>query len=71
MTKIPPNQACHAGRIALSVPEVMASTRLSRQTVYHELNSGRLRSFKVGKRRLVTPAALADWVARLEREAAA
>jgi len=55
----------------LSVPEVMSSTGLSRQTVYREINSGRLRSFKVGKRRLVSPAALADWVRRLEREAAA
>ena len=53
----------------LSVPEVMESTGLSRQTVYNEINAGRLRTFKVGRRRLVSPAALADWVAALERQA--
>ena len=56
--------------VGLSVPEVMASTGLSRQSVYSEINSGRLRSFKVGKRRLVSPTALTAWVTRLEKGAA-
>lgn len=54
----------------LSVPEVMASTGLSRATIYGEINAGRLRSFKVGARRLVSPAALSDWVKHLEKGAA-
>jgi excisionase family DNA binding protein len=58
-------------KVGLSVPEVMEATGLSRQSIYNEINDGRLRTFKVGRRRLVSPAALEDWVAALEREAAA
>jgi len=54
----------------LSVDEVITSTGLSRQTVYNEINSGRLASFKVGRRRLVSPAALDNWVRKLEGAAA-
>lgn len=54
----------------LSIPEVMTSAGLSRQTVYNEINAGRLKTFKVGRRRLVSPAALAAWVSALERSAA-
>lgn len=54
----------------LSVEEVMESTGLSRQTVYNQINSGALRSFKVGRRRLVSPSALQSWVKRLENDAA-
>lgn len=54
----------------LSVPEVMQSTGLSRQKVYDEINSGSLRSFKVGRRRLISPAAIDAWVRKLEKGAA-
>jgi len=53
-----------------SVDEVIQCTGLSRQTIYNELNAGRLRSFKVGRRRLVSPAALDSWVKKLEGAAA-
>jgi excisionase family DNA binding protein len=56
--------------VGLSVPDVMAAVGLSRSVVYREINSGRLKSFKVGKRRLISPQALNDWVAKLEKTAA-
>jgi excisionase family DNA binding protein len=54
----------------LSVPDVMESAGLSRGTVYKEINSGRLNSFKVGRRRLISPAALDNWVKGREQAAA-
>jgi excisionase family DNA binding protein len=56
--------------IALSIPDVMSRTGLCRQTLYNEINAGRLETFRVGRRRLVSPAALAEWVKTLERTAA-
>ena len=43
---------------------------VSRQTVYNAINNGDLQSFKVGRRRLVSPHALHDMVSRLEKSAA-
>jgi excisionase family DNA binding protein len=54
----------------LSIDDVMRSTGLSRQTVYNEINSGRLASFKVGRRRLIRPSALDSWAKKLEDTAA-
>ncbi|MET0085777.1 MAG: helix-turn-helix domain-containing protein [Sedimenticola sp.] len=53
-----------------SIPEVMDAMGVCRQTVYNEINAGRLKSFKIGKRRLVSPRALGEWVNRLERACA-
>lgn len=45
-----------------TVSEAMEWTRLGRTKLYDEINSGRLRSIKVGSRRLIPAGALADWV---------
>jgi len=55
-----------AAKVGLSIPEVMEATGLCRQTIYTQINSGELESFKVGRRRLVSPQALSRWVHRLE-----
>ena len=54
----------------LSIDEVCSSLGLSRQTIYKEIGEGRLKTFKVGRRRLCSPAALADYVAKREQAAA-
>lgn len=59
-----------APKASYSVDDVIGSTGLSRQTIYNEINSGRLKSFKVGRRRLISPAALDAWVKQLEKESA-
>jgi excisionase family DNA binding protein len=51
------------------VPDVMALLSLGRSTLYEELRSGRLRSVRVGRVRLIPAAAIADYVALLEQEA--
>ncbi|MHA6796425.1 helix-turn-helix domain-containing protein [Pseudonocardia bannensis] len=51
------------------VPDVMALLSLGRSTLYEELRSRRLRSVRVGRVRLIPAAAIAEYIALLEREA--
>jgi len=51
-----------------SIPEIIEMTGLCRQSIYNQINSGNLRTFKVGRRRLVSPAALNQWVKDRETE---
>ena len=51
------------------VEEAAEALRLSRTAVYELIRSGRLHSVKAGSRRLVPVAALAEYVASLERAA--
>jgi excisionase family DNA binding protein len=55
--------------VGLSVNEVLTSTGLARATLYREINAGRLTTYKVGRRRVISPQALAAWVAKLEKAA--
>jgi excisionase family DNA binding protein len=48
----------------------MESLGLSRQAVYNELNSGRLRSFKLGRRRMIPADALPAWLDAMQGRAA-
>lgn len=47
----------------LSVDEAAGLLGLGRSAVYGELQGGRLRSIKVGRRRLVPAAAISDYIA--------
>ena len=50
------------------VTEAMALLSLGRSVIYEQLRCGRLRSVHVGRTRLVPAAAIAEYVALLERE---
>ncbi|MGA8209460.1 MAG: helix-turn-helix domain-containing protein [Nocardioidaceae bacterium] len=52
------------------VEEAAEALRLSRTAIYELIRSGRLRTVKEGRRRLVPVAALADYVAAHESGAA-
>lgn len=52
-----------------TVPEAMTALRISRSAFYREVNARRLRTVKQGTSTRVTAAALAEYVALLEREA--
>ena len=54
-----------------SVEDVMGRLHVGRSTVYGLLSSGQLRSVKVGRRRLVSEQAIADYIASLEQSGAA
>jgi excisionase family DNA binding protein len=51
-----------------SIKDIVARTGLSRSTVYEEMDSGRLLSVKVGRRRLIPESALVDYIAGLVEE---
>jgi excisionase family DNA binding protein len=50
------------------VPEVMVLLSLSRTVIYELIRSGRLRTVQQGRVRLIPAAAVAEYVALLERE---
>jgi excisionase family DNA binding protein len=53
------------------VEEAMRLLSMSRTVIYELIRSRRLRSVKQGRARLIPAAAIVDYVALLEREAAA
>ncbi|MFC4949034.1 helix-turn-helix domain-containing protein [Pseudonocardia sp. GCM10023141] len=59
------------GKELYRITETMTILSLKRSVLYEQLRSGRLRSVHVGRTRLVPAAAITDYIALLEREAAA
>ena len=57
----PPTQP--SGRVAFGMSEIARMIGISLPTIYALVNSGKLRTFLIGKRRYVTPAALEAFVA--------
>jgi len=53
-----------------TIDEAAARLRVSRWTVYNLIRSNQLRTIKIGRRRLVPPAALDECVELLGKEAA-
>lgn len=51
------------------IPEAMALLSMSRSAIYEQIRSGRLRSVQQGRARLISAAAIRDYVTLLEREA--
>lgn len=50
-------------RALYSVPEIIEMVGIGRTRLYQELNSGRLKAVKIGKRTCVTKASLDAWLA--------
>lgn len=65
---MPESNNTPSGRI-YTAAEAMKVMRVSRATYYSEVNDGRLRTYKVGRRRFTTQRAIDQWVS--ERENAA
>ncbi|NUT23807.1 MAG: helix-turn-helix domain-containing protein [Hamadaea sp.] len=60
-----------ARKALYKVPEAMNLLSLSRTVIYELIRSGRLRTVKEGRSRLVPATAITDYVTLLEREAGA
>jgi excisionase family DNA binding protein len=56
--------------VVYRVEEAAEALRISRDAVYELIRSGQLRSFKVGRRRLVPIDALTEYVASVSGDAA-
>ena len=50
-------------------PDVMRLLSLSRSVIYEQIRVGRLKSVSHGRTRLISAAAITDYVALLQREA--
>jgi excisionase family DNA binding protein len=59
------------GKALYRVTEAMAMLSLSRSVIYEEIRSGRLRSVKRGRTRLISAGAITDYVSLLEDETSA
>ncbi len=64
------SQTANPPVVALGIKQVSEATDLTPPTIYAEINAGRLRSFFVGRRRLVSLEALREWQHDREAEAA-
>lgn len=53
--------------LSYKVEDAVKVTGLSRSRIYQAIGTGELRSFLAGKRRMVTAAALQEWIAKLEQ----
>lgn len=58
------------GRLLFRVTEAAVVLSLSRSVVFDLMRTGRLRSVKQGRTRLIPLSAMRDYIALLEREAA-
>ncbi len=56
-------------QILFSLAEITRDSGLGRTTIYSEINSGRLKIVKVGRRSLVTRPAREAWLEQLEADA--
>jgi excisionase family DNA binding protein len=62
-------QITEFGKYLYKIPEAMDLLSMGRSAIYEQIRSGRLRSVQQGRSRLISAAAIRDYVALLEREA--
>jgi excisionase family DNA binding protein len=58
----------NTSKLLYRVPEAMALLSMSRSAIYEQIRSGRLRSVKQGRARLIPDSAITKYVALLETE---
>jgi excisionase family DNA binding protein len=61
-------QGDRAGKVMLSVPEVCAQLGISRWMLYRLIREEKIKSVKIGSRRLVPVSAVAAFIQELETE---
>ncbi len=56
-------------RLSHTIDDALDALRVSRATLYREIQAGRIRTYKIGTRRYISDVALRDYVADREAEA--
>ncbi|NRQ34311.1 helix-turn-helix domain-containing protein [Nonomuraea sp. NN258] len=69
MTTSTPDSVRLADTQLYRVTDAMRLLRMSRTVIYDQIRTGRLRSVKQGRARLITPSAIRAYIALLEKEA--
>ena len=57
-------------KLVYSIPKACEAAGVNKDTIYRGINSGQLRSLKIGRRRLIRVEALSQWLKDLEAAAA-
>ena len=60
-------QRAQPAALAYSIAQLSAASNLSRATIYEHIQDGRLKTIKVGRRRLVLPDAARTWLQGFEQ----
>ena len=55
-------------QLAYTIPEFIGHFKVGRTTAYEEISTGRLATYKVGRRRYISAHAAAEWQRKLEAE---
>lgn len=63
------NATANMPKLSFTVEQAIDATGLNRNAMYRAMTSGEIRSFKVGKRRMVSANALQEFISRKEGEA--
>lgn len=63
-------QARYIEKLSYTIEEFMAATGYNRKRVYSVISSGALKTFKDGRRRMVSAEAAREFIALRERETA-
>lgn len=58
-------EATPAPELVWSIEETIRAARTSRATLYSEINAGRLKTVKLGRRRYIRPEDARRWIERL------
>lgn len=53
---------------AFTIPEFLSTFKVGRTKAYEEIQTGRLTTYKVGRKRLISSRAAEEWQRRLEAE---
>ena len=64
-----PGTELHSDLRLYRVSDAMGLLNLSRTVIYEQIRSGRLRSVRQGRSRLISAEAIRDYIALLEKEA--
>lgn len=57
-------------KLSLTVDQAVEATGFSRTAIYRAMSAGQLRTFNVGRRRMVSVQALQEFIERQEKESA-
>jgi len=50
-------------KITFSINDIMKRHGIGRNTIYHEIASGRLKTIRIGRRRLIPEKCESEWIA--------
>lgn len=63
------NQTTKPDRLCYTIDELAEAASVARTRIYDEISQGRLKTFKIGRRRMIAAEAVRDWLAGMQEAA--